>query len=360
MIFDRERFYQVPEDVNTFILERYRQPQVEARLNELPPDIAARYYDELTWLEATAWKVGLLAQRLQPAVMLAQDFFASAIALLARKYMPTDLKIIGSLHSQFSSFSQTVKHGDLYAALIRRYFNEANRIIAVSHGIAIDLIESFGIRSNLIAVIHNPMDLVQIEHQAQEPITEHGWFSEDVPILLFVGRLTPQKGLPHLFQATAQARKLERVRVVLIGEGEQRQELEALAQQLGIAEDVLFLGRQSNPFKFMRRATCFVLPSIVEGLPYVILEAMACGCPVIATDCAPGVRELLGEGERGVLITPKDPSALAEAILKVLWDSDLRRRLTEAGLQHIQQFAAEKIVAQYEELVKAHVRIPAS
>lgn len=352
MIFDRELFYQVPNDVKTFVLERYRHPSLEARRDELPPDIVANYSNQLAWLETTAYKLGVLIQKRQPDVVLAQDFFASVIALFAKRYMLKGVKIIGSLHNQYSTFLKTVEYGDLYAKMIQRYFNEADRIIAVSHGIAKDLIENFGVHSEVIAVINNPMDIAQIENLAQEPITEHPWFSEDIPILLFVGRLTPQKGLTYLLQATVQARKAARFRVALIGEGEQRQELEALAQQLRIADDVLFLGKQRNPFKFMRRATCFVLPSIVEGLPYVIPEAMACSCPIIATDCAPGVRELLGEGKRGLLVAPRDPHALAEAILRMLWDDNLRKEFREAGLQYAKEFAAEKIIAQYEELMR--------
>lgn len=355
MIFDRELFYQVPSDVKTFVLERYRYPSLEARRDELPPDIVANYSNQLAWLETTAYKLGVLIQKRQPDVVLAQDFFAAVIALFAKRYMLKGVKIIGSLHNQYSTFLQIVEYGDLYAKIIQRYFNESDRIIAVSHGIATDLIENFGVHPEVIAVINNPMDIAQIENLAQEPITEHPWFSEDIPILLFVGRLTPQKGLTYLLQATVQARKVARFRVALIGEGEQRQELEALAQQLRIADDVLFLGKQRNPFKFMRRATCFVLPSIVEGLPYVIPEAMACGCPIIATDCAPGVRELLGDGKRGLLVAPRDPHALAEAILRMLWDDNLRRELSQAGLRYAQDFAAEKIVAQYEALLKAHV-----
>lgn len=352
MIFDRELFYQVPSDVKTFVLERYCHPSLQARLDELPPDIVAKYSNQLAWLETTAYKLGVLIQKQQPDVVLAQDFFASVIALFAKRHMPKGVKIIGSLHNQYSTFLQTVEYGDLYAKMIQRYFNEADRIIAVSHGIATDLIENFGVHPEVIAVINNPMDIAQIENLAQEPITEHPWFSEDIPILLFVGRLNPQKGLTYLLQATVQARKAARFRVALIGEGEQRRELEALAQQLRIADDVLFLGKQRNPFKFMRRATCFVLPSVVEGLPYVIPEAMACGCPIIATDCAPGVRELLGEGKRGLLVTPRDPHALAEAILRMLWDDNLRKAFSDAGLQYAKEFAAEKIIAQYEELMR--------
>jgi glycosyltransferase involved in cell wall biosynthesis len=351
-IFDRKPFYHIPEDITVYILERYRQPQVSGAIAHSFPEMQSRYSDELAWLEATAYKLALLIRRRQPDIILAQDFYASAIVLIAKQYLPEQFKIIGSLHNQYSHFLQTVEHGDLYAAMIRRYFNQADRIIAVSQGIAQDLSENFGVRPELIAVIPNPVDLDQIRTLAEEPITEHCWFSEELPICLFVGRLSAQKGVEYLLQAMALARPLKKFRCVIIGDGEKRSELEALVKQLKLTEDIAFLGRQSNPFKFMHRATCFVLPSIVEGLPYVIPEAMACGCPIIATDCAPGVRELLGGGERGLLVPPKDPTALAEALLKALSNSELRQALQERGLQYVQEFSAEKIVKQYEELIQ--------
>ncbi len=352
MIFDRKPFYPVPNDVTTYILERYPQPQqIETRSGELPPPIVARYYDDLVWLEVTARKLGILSQTLQPDVILAQDFFATLLALLAKKYIPSHVKVLGSAHIQYSGFAQIIEKGDLYAALIRRYFNEADRIIAVSQGIASDLIENFGLHAGIVTVIHNPIDLTQINSLAQEPIREHPWLGEGIPIFLFVGRLTPQKGLVYLLQAMALVRQRKKVCCVIIGEGDQRSELEKLAHKLQISEDVAFLGQQSNPFKFMRYATAFVLPSVVEGMPYVILEAMACGCPVIATDCVPGVRELLAGGQRGLLVPPRDPVALAEAMLKTLWDDKLREQFSQSGLEFVQLFSAEKVTAEYEAII---------
>jgi hypothetical protein len=208
-IFDRKPFYHIPEDITVYILERYRQPQVSGAIAHSFPEMQSRYSDELAWLEATAYKLALLIRRRQPDIILAQDFYASAIVLIAKQYLPEQFKIIGSLHNQYSHFLQTVEHGDLYAAMIRRYFNQADRIIAVSQGIAQDLSENFGVRPELIAVIPNPVDLDQIRTLAEEPITEHCWFSEELPICLFVGRLSAQKGVEYLLQAMALARPLK-------------------------------------------------------------------------------------------------------------------------------------------------------
>lgn len=353
MIFDRKPFYPVPYDIKTHILEHYHQPQQheEVLLEELPPLIATQYRDDLIWLEATAQKLGVLVQKLRPDALLAQDFFATLVTLLAKKYMPTHVKVLGSAHIQYSGFTQIIEKGELYSTLIRRYFNKADQIIAVSQGIATDLTENFGIRPEIMTVIYNPLDLAQIQSLAQEPVREHRWFDESIPIFLFVGRLTPQKGLSYLVRAMASVCQREKARCVIIGDGPQRQELEKLAHQLQISDRVAFLGHQNNPFKFMRRATSFVLPSVVEGMPYVIVEAMACGCPVIATDCAQGVHELLAEGQRGLLIPPKDPVALAEAMLRMLQDSKLREQLSQDGLEFVKLFSAEKVTTEYEAII---------
>ena len=350
-IFDHELFYKVPSDVNLHVLERYVKPQITSHFEDLPSHIKARYYDELVWLEATASRLDMLIRKVQPNVVLAQDYFASAIALLTKKYLSKGLKVIASAHNEFSKSLQVDKHRDLHAALIQHCFNEANGIIAISQGAAEDLTSCFGVRPDMITVINGPIDLEEIENLAKEPVMETNWFSEEVPIVLFLGRITPQKGLVYLLQATALARKLQKFRCVIIGDGEQRKELELLARKLDIAEDVLFLKIQDNPYKFLCRATCFVLPSVFDGMPCVIQEAMACGCPVIATDCASGVRELLGEGRRGVLVPPKAPHAMVDAILEVIRKSKLRQELIQTGLRYVKQFATERIVGQYEDFV---------
>ena len=356
-IFDREPFYRIPPDVPVHVLERYSQPPAYGSLISQFPRHAARLSNELNWFEATAYKLALLLQKQQPDVILSQGFYASLIVLISRHQMPRDIKIIASLHNQKSVFLPMSPYAGLYEDFIRHFFNDADSVVTVSRGIAQDGIDNYGLLAEKAVVIHNPLDLEQIGRLALAPVTEHTCFSEDAPVLLFVGRLTRQKGLDCFLRAVALARRDIELRCVLVGDGELRPELEALARQLGITQEVVLLGQQTNPFKFMRRADCLILPSVVEGLPYVIAEAMACGCPIIATDCAPGVRELLADGARGLLIPPGDPHALAEAISRVLRDDRLREKFHRAGIRHAQEFAVDKIVSQYEQLIKAHAGI---
>jgi glycosyltransferase involved in cell wall biosynthesis len=133
-----------------------------------------------------------------------------------------------------------------------------------------------------------------------------------------VGRLEPQKDFPNLLRAFALLRKKQMARLVILGEGNLRPQLEALVKELGIEEDVQLPGFNSNPYAFMKRASVFVLSSVLEGLPTVLIEAMALGTPVVSTDCKSGPKEILGSSGYGTLVPTQNPEALAAAIEKTL------------------------------------------
>ncbi len=154
---------------------------------------------------------------------------------------------------------------------------------------------------------------------AQTP--RHPWLVRpDAPVILAAGRLTPQKGFDTLLHAFALARRERRLRLLILGEGEQRASLQSLADTLGIAGDVALPGFDANPFASMRAASLFVLSSRYEGLPGTLIQAMACGTRVVATDCPSGPREILEAGRWGRLVPVGDPAALAAAIGAALDD----------------------------------------
>jgi glycosyltransferase involved in cell wall biosynthesis len=187
-----------------------------------------------------------------------------------------------------------------------------------------------------------------IEVQVQEAV-EHGWFSEPTPVIVSVGRLSKEKGYPYLLQAVARILPQRQVRLVIVGEGPQRAELESLARELGIAESVDLIGYRENPFKYLARAQLFVLSSLWEGLPGVLVEAMACGAPVVATDCRSGPSEIITNDAEGLLVPTADVEALAEAMLKVLSDATLADRMQGAGRARAQDFHVTKIAREYEQ-----------
>jgi glycosyltransferase involved in cell wall biosynthesis len=351
IVFNRRIFYTLPQDVPVHILEQLPDPQESTDEVDLPSEFS-QYQRGRVFLEKTALKLATLAEQQKINVILATQLWSSLVAVLARKYLPSQTRVIVSVDSHPSTRLPGREYAELFMYLIRKHFNEADWVVAVSHGVAQDLVENFGVQADRIKVIHYPINLAQVQELSQEPV-EHLWFTGHVPVVLFVGRLDPVKGLGHLLRALARVRQIMQVRCVLVGDGGQRPQLEALAQELGIAEDVWFAGKQSNPFRYMKRATVFVLPSLSEGLPNVLIEAMACGCPVIASDVASGgSREVLGGGEYGVLVPAGDENAMADALLKLLCEDSLQQAFRQKGPQRAQDFDTKSIIPQYDRLLK--------
>jgi glycosyltransferase involved in cell wall biosynthesis len=199
-----------------------------------------------------------------------------------------------------------------------------------------------GIPRGHIQVIYNPVVTPDSREQAGAPL-EHPWFKAgEPPVLLGVGRLCPQKDFPTLIQAFAQARKERSARLLILGEGRERPALEALVRGLGLEQDVAMPGFVENPLPYMAQSSLFVLSSRWEGLGNVLVEAMYCGVPLVATDCRHGPREILADGKYGTLIPVGDASALARAI-----QSGLNGKALRPPPESWQPFEAETVVSQY-------------
>jgi glycosyltransferase involved in cell wall biosynthesis len=202
--------------------------------------------------------------------------------------------------------------------LVRRFYPWADGVVAVSAGVAEDLAQVTGIPRSEIRTTYNPVVGPEIAVQAAAPL-DHPWFaSGEPPVLLAAGKLKPQKGFTTLLEAFALLRRRRPARLIVLGEGPQRRELEARVHALGIENDVALPGFVANPFAYMARSAVFVLSSAWEGLPGVLIQAMACGCPVVATQCPSGPAEILEKGEHGPLVPVGDAPALSTAIESVL------------------------------------------
>lgn len=232
-------------------------------------------------------------------------------------------------------------------SLMRLLYPRADGIIAVSQGIKDDLVKNFGLSAETIDVIHNPVNIHEIQQRASEPISEQTWFDGSVPTIVAVGRMVPQKDYGTLLRAFKIVKEKVACRVVFIGEGELEQYLRTFAEELGVADDVAFLGYQENPFKFMRKSNVFVLSSLWEGFSCALSEALASGVPVVSTDCPSGPSELIQNGVTGLLVPVHDFEALAQAILRVLTDEQFAASLREQGPKSLYAFAPDVIARQY-------------
>lgn len=236
----------------------------------------------------------------------------------------------------------TGNRGKLKSCLVRLSYPWSDGVIASSQGVAKDLTVFAGISSADISVIYNPVVTPEIFEKAEEPI-HHSWFAlGELPVILGVGRLSEQKDFSALIKAFAIVRKHRASRLVILGEGLLRTQLEDLVKELGLQQDVGLLGYTENPYAYMAKASVFVLSSKFEGFGNVIVEAMAFGTPIVATDCPSGPSEILDDGKYGRLVAVGNINTLAEAIVETLDKSDrspeyntLKSRATEFSVDLI-------------------------
>jgi glycosyltransferase involved in cell wall biosynthesis len=225
--------------------------------------------------------------------------------------------------TEHNTLSQEVERqsrlsGMLWPHLLGTFYRWAARVVAVSRGAADDLARTSGFPRERIEVIYNPVIMPDTAPRAREPL-DHPWFAPgQPPVVLGVGRFTRQKDFPTLVRAFGEVRRRRPARLLILGEGEDRSTLEALVAELGLAEDVALPGFQDNALAYMAGSAVFVLSSSWEGLPTVLIEALAAGTQVVSTDCPSGPREILQEGRLGALVPVGDAPALGAAILDAL------------------------------------------
>lgn len=233
---------------------------------------------------------------------------------------------------------------------MQRSYGKADQIVALSQGVAQQLVEMGLANPDRLMVIHNAGLDDDIYETKEFPINERAVPGE--PLVVACGSLTEQKGYPYLLDAFHRVRNERKAKLWILGEGERREYIESEISALGLEEDVELLGFRDNPFKFMAAADVFVLSSLWEGFGNVVVEAMACGAPVVSTDCPYGPGEIITHEETGLLVSPADSKALAEALLRVLDDQALQERLVENGRGRVRDFHAAEIGRQYLELFR--------
>jgi glycosyltransferase involved in cell wall biosynthesis len=226
---------------------------------------------------------------------------------------------------------------------VRHLYAHADQVIALSHGVAADLVRLDARLEGRITVIHNACVDERIESTDEAPVEEQS----SAPVVLGAGRLLPQKGFEHLIDAFAEVRKSVEAELWIIGEGPDREQLQQRIARHGLGSSARLLGFKSNPHSYMRRATVFCLSSIYEGFGNVVVEAMACGAPVVSTDCPHGPSEIIRDESEGLLVPSRDPRALADALVRALKDEPLRARMSAGGRRRAQNFHARTIAAAY-------------
>jgi len=251
-----------------------------------------------------------------------------------------------------------------YIFALRLVLKLSNKIVPVSEFVAQDLIESFGAKKEKIFTIYNFFDIKKIEKESLEDLGEFKKLFSEKKVIISVGRLEFPKGFQYLIEGFKKVNlKFPETILVILGEGSLKKDLENLVDKLNLKNKVFFLGFQKNPFKFLRKSFVFILTSLREGFPNVLVEAMICQVPVIATDAPGAMREILSPnlkekkidslflGEYGILVPPKDPKAISEAISLFLNDEKLREDYIQKGIKRALDFDEKKIINLWKEIL---------
>lgn len=232
-------------------------------------------------------------------------------------------------------------------ALARLLYPRADFVVAVSDGVADDVADWAGVDREAVDVVYNPVVTDSLRDAAREP-PAHDWLVEDVPVVFGTGRHVEQKDFETFLRAFAAVERRREVRCILAGEGPLTDEYVALCRELGVEDVVDTPGFVQNLYSYMRHADVFVLSSRWEGFGNVLVEAMACGTPVVSTDCPSGPAEILADGEYGALVDVGDHAAMADAIERALDDPPPAARLRDRAAD----FRVEAVAASYETLLQ--------
>lgn len=285
----------------------------------------------------------------QPSIIFGVMHFASLFITIAKEIYIGLKKIpsVTSIHGTYSSHFESIKRGPTFKEklLILYLLKRSKNILVPSIGIRDDLINNFRLDNKKISVIYNGFDLDQIRRQSKEKIS----LNKDCIWIVTASRLGPPKDFDTLLKAFRIIKDKIKVKLLIIGEGPYEQRIKDIISDLKLYDDVYMLGFQSNPFKYIARSDIFVLSSLSEGLPSSIIEAMALGIPVVATNCPSGPSEIIKDKVNGFLVPVGDPESLASAVLFLIQKDDLRHSISTEAFKKAQSFSIETMCALYKE-----------
>jgi len=299
-------------------------------------------------------RVAAYLRRERPDAFVAAHYHANIAAIVAKALARGHARIVITERVAVGASLLTERgvKGRALRLLVRKTYPRADAVVTNSLDNSAELAALFRWPPHRVHTIYNPTFAGDVPQRAAMPV-DHPWFQPGgPPVILSVGRLSPQKDYPTLLRAFARVRRSLPARLVILGEGPVRPELERLSIELGVQADTALLGHAPNPYAYMAKAALFVLPSRFEGLPNVLIEAQACGVPIVSTACPTGPREILLDGEAGALVPVGDPDAMAAEIVSLLRDDARRARYVAAAAGNLDRFTPRRCYEGYLRLLE--------
>lgn len=277
------------------------------------------------------------------------------ISALSKLLNPA-VRIVATEHTTLSNYYGNSFAERMLKKLLGVSYRVVNAVAAVSEGIKEDLSQNFKIAPEKIKVAYNPIDIQKIESMSKEQVGK-----EDGFVFVTAGRLVESKNFPFLFEAFKSLPAF--CKLLVLGAGELEKELKFLAVEMGLYDRIKFLGFCENPYKYFAASDCFVMSSRLEGLPTVLIEALACSLPVVSTDCKSGPREILAGGKDmlisglekaqfGLLASLDSPRFLSLAMRKIIEDDSLRDEYRQKAATRARFFSKEKSLETYKKLIE--------
>lgn len=343
--------------------------EMEVFREKIPEQVSVTYFSRSRWL--TSLYKRRVKKQISPVGKIADELFLAPIRKCLTRYhlrqltakndvvVDFDCCFYSSLwHVQIRklaffhfSFKHVAQQDPRRLSRIGRRLNVYDKVILIAQGMKTEAVEMFPSMKEKFEVIYNPKDPAEMERLSLDQSETDERIHEDY--IIAIERLTTPKDIPTLLDAYALLRHNygRKEKLFIIGKGEEEAELRAKTRQLGIASEVEFLGFKANPLPWLRASKLLVHSSRFEGLGIVMIEGLLLDKPVVATDCPIGPREVLVNGEAGLLTPVGDAKAMAEAMQRVLTDEEFRQELLAKGRQRAQDFTFRTAGKQLEDLM---------
>ena len=318
-------------------------------LSDLPEDIVLHDL-EVSRMRYAALSLVKVIRKVRPDTVLSTLAYLNFTVLMVKPLLPKTTRIMVRESINPAPFlAAETRYPRLWKLLYRFFYRKADRVICLSDSMGNELVHHFNVPREKLVRIYNPVDFEKIHCMAAVKESPFAGLARQGPFLVTAARLERQKGLDILLDAMpAVKERFPDAELFILGDGPLNAELQQQAERLTL-KGIHFLGFQSNPWIYSKNADLFILPSRYEGLPNALLEAMALGVSIVASDSVGGVGEMQQYG-RISLVPPENPSALAGGIIAALQQPEKYRCMPQEAAERLWEFGVQQVVREYSQL----------